>query len=87
MASTLLFEAWLVGKNVLSIQPESSNNPLGMMEHKEGAQFINKYDNAEKLIVKWFSKLTHLPEQKFKTELEFHKNASNRVIHEILNLR
>lgn len=83
MASTLLFEAWLVGKTVLSIQPNLSNNPLEMLENQIGFDLINNYENSNQMIVKWFSKISSLPIQKFRNELQDYKNSSKNVVREM----
>ena len=42
MASILLYEAWLLGKPVVSLQPGLRLDPLRMLQHRTGAVFIDQ---------------------------------------------
>ena len=53
MASTLLYEAWLLGKRVLSLQPGLINNSLRMLSEKGGVTFIDQYKIAEDVVANW----------------------------------
>jgi len=79
MASTLLYEAWLVGKPVLSIQPSLRNDSLRVLAKKEGIMFIDQYSQAEEKIVQWLSGLVGLPLHQPQTELERHKQAPIKI--------
>jgi hypothetical protein len=83
MASTLLYEAWLVGKPILSIQPGLLNNSARMLEYKENVVFIDEYRSAEKKVVEWIKSLKKELKVHFHPDLEMHKNASNRIAQEV----
>ena len=84
MASTLLYESWLIGKTALSIQPGVIKNNLEMMNNKKGFEFIYNYDNAQEIVVKWLLKLKDSPSKKTSGHIELHKNSAKRVIEEII---
>jgi len=83
MASTLLYEAWLVGKKVLSIQPGLRTHSLRMLSHKEGVTFIDQYKNARKKIREWLLDLKLLPKQQMKSELMLHSNSVKNITNKI----
>ena len=83
MASTLLYEAWLVGKSVVSIQPGLLNNSARMLEHKEGVVFVDQYRTAEKKVVEWLKSLNKGVKIQFNPDLEMHKNAASRITQEV----
>jgi hypothetical protein len=85
MASTLLYEAWLVGIPVLSIQPGLLNDSYRKLEEKEGIIFIDQYVGAEEKVVKWLTGLTDFSVQQSQAELELHKQASKRISEEVLS--
>ena len=87
MASTLLFEAWLVGKSVLSIQPGASNNPLEMLLNQDGFSLIDKHVNSEEIIVKWLSNYSDISEQKMNAEIETYNGSTQKIISVIKNLQ
>jgi len=86
MASTLLFEAFLVGKTVLSIQPDLRNNPFEMLENRNGFELIKKYNNADQKVVKWFTNLNIPLQSNLKEENGVYKNSSKRIVNEILKI-
>jgi hypothetical protein len=75
MASTLLYEAWLVGKSVISIQPGLLGKSDRMMEHKEGVEFVDSNESAVEQTERWLSHLPVTVSAQFSTELQLHKQA------------
>ncbi len=88
MASTLLYEAGLGGKPVLSIQPGLRNDSLRMLQGKSGVEFIDQYVNAEVNVGEWLSELTAISFQqsKLRSELSEHELAPMRIVEEISEL-
>jgi hypothetical protein len=86
MSSTLLYEAWLVGKSVLRIQPGLLNESARNMERKEGIVLINQYANANEKALQWLTELPNFPTQQYQAELKLHKQAPKRIVEEIANL-
>ncbi len=75
MASTLLYEAWLLGKPVLSIQPGLRNDSLRMLQNKSGVTFIDQYETARDNTIKWLSRLPGSPRLSVREDLERHAHA------------
>lgn len=87
MASTLLYEAWLYGLPVLSIQPGLRNDSLRMMEKKDGVVFIDQYEGAKGKIFEWFKSLSvNSNRGEVRPELEMHKSSPVRIVKEIISL-
>lgn len=80
MASILLYEAWLIGKPVMSLQPHIINNDFLYLENKLGALFIKKEDelNAKKEL--WIkSVFNNQKEVVKKEELELHQHSIKSI--------
>jgi hypothetical protein len=86
MASTLLYEAWLVGKPVLSLQPGLRNDSLRMLSEKDGVVFIDKYANANEQVLEWFSDLSDCLKYRPQSELKRHKQAPIKIVKEIIDI-
>lgn len=79
MASVLLYEAWLLGKPVASLQPGLTKDSLGMLKNRRGVLFVDRYEDAESRLEKWISSLRpgvwNLPAP----EMDLHENAPENV--------
>jgi hypothetical protein len=53
MCSILLYEAWLLGKPTLSLQPGLRQNSLRVLEQRQGVVFVDSYQNATSGIRAW----------------------------------
>jgi len=84
MASTLLYEAWLVGKHVLSIQPNLRNDSLRFLSNKKRVTFIDQSVNSENIIIKWLSDISDKKDLPFNDELKLHRNSIKSVVDEVL---
>ncbi len=80
MASILLYEAWLLGKPVVSLQPNVRNVALRQLEKRDGVFFVDSPGSASRLVDEWiaeaFSKKDALP----RPELFEHERASERIL-------
>ena len=83
MASTLLYEAWLVGVPVLSIQPNLLHDSQRMMQGKSNVVFIDKYDGSVQKTEKWLKSLNKEVECIFQPDLYTHVNASSAILKEL----
>ncbi len=83
MASTLLYEAWLVGVPVLSIQPELLHDSYRMLQGKSNITFIDKNEFSIQTTEKWLKSLSHITENIFQPDLHIHSNASKTTIEEL----
>ena len=75
MASTLLYEAWLIGKPVISIQPNLRNDSLRMMQSKSGVVFIDQAETGVMQTKQWLSNLDKEQTTASHEELKRHKDA------------
>lgn len=55
MASILLYEAWLIGKNVISLQPGVVGSDYTYLKKKEKLQFVSKSSEFESKLSAWFT--------------------------------
>lgn len=81
MASALLYEAWLIGKPVLSLQPGLCTSELSYLKAKKGCYFIAEEQIAEEIISMWMEEvLGKKPDiaERYR-ELESHRNAPQEV--------
>jgi len=83
MASTLLYEAWLVGVPVLSIQPELLHNSLRMLQGRSNITFIDKNKFAVQITEKWLNSLSDSVSNILQPDLHIHYNASKAIIREL----
>ena len=86
MSSTLLYEAWLVGISVLSIQPGLLNNSLRMMQKKNKVTFIDKYECSTKVVEKWLISLKDETKCVFQPDLKLHVDSPKLVAKEVISV-
>ena len=85
MASTLLYEAWLVGVPVISIQPGLLHESHRMLQEKRDTTFIDDYDSAVKITEEWLESLQLEVEVEhvFQPDLYMHADAAKIVYKEL----
>lgn len=77
MASTLLFEAWLCGIPVISMQPGLRNPSLRIMEGRDNAAFIDSPDTFVPTLAHWLESIGPCGQRRtFRPELHDHENAA-----------
>jgi hypothetical protein len=80
MASTLLYEAWLAGLPVASIQPGLGVASLRTVGEREGILFLDRPDGAADTLADWLSGLSDLPAPGyFREEYFLHLNAAENL--------
>ena len=75
MSSILLYEAWLVGKPVLSLQPGLLKPELKPLFQRDGFAFIDKTDNLSEVFMNWIQSPV-LPPRK---DIELHSSAKLNI--------
>jgi hypothetical protein len=83
MSSTLLYEAWLVGVPVLSIQPGLLNDSLRMMQKKKDVIFIDKYEVSSYIAEKWLNSLNDKVKVTPKPDLNLHIGSPEVISKEV----
>ena len=53
MGSVLMYEAWLLGKPVISIQPGLRIPSLRMLQHRQDVVFVDSYSRISELLTEW----------------------------------
>jgi hypothetical protein len=80
MASILLYEAWLLGKPVISLQPDLRQAALRMLQQRQGVVFVDTYAEAAKAIGRWGEALQpglrHTPH----SNLDLHRTAAAKIM-------
>ncbi len=78
--SILLYEASLLGKPAISIQPNLLNSHLTFLKHVNGVIFTSGTEReAEEDISGWISRLGYCKNTTLSPELERHENAAETV--------
>ena len=88
MSSTVLYEAWLFGMRVISIQPNLKNHSLFESMNRDGITLITKTDDIEEKIRVWVEKTlksTNKNVLKYR-ELGHHASSLDKIESIIVNL-
>jgi hypothetical protein len=81
MNSILMYEAWLLGKPLLSVQPCESREDIINILKKEGIFYILNGEDGQRTIIKFLSEVNEKHGKiANRSELEFHKDAPERVV-------
>ncbi|TAK99866.1 MAG: hypothetical protein EPO08_15085 [Rhodospirillaceae bacterium] len=80
MASVLLYQAWLAGRPVLSIQPELRIAALRQIEHRDGATLVDNSVGAREKIRAWVAGLTPGQMPKPRPELTLHARSAEFIL-------
>ncbi|MGB0744296.1 MAG: hypothetical protein ACPGSB_07195 [Opitutales bacterium] len=83
ISSMLLYEGWLCGHPILSLQPNRRVAPLAFLEGRGGFEVVLQADEAFERTIEWYSHLksenkTHLAEAV--AEREKHESAPHAVL-------
>jgi hypothetical protein len=79
MASVLLYEAWLLGKPVLSLQPGVRQKALRNLEEREGVTFVDSYAGVCASVAQWALDLLDGKKRGIRPEMALHEKAPERV--------
>jgi hypothetical protein len=80
MASILLYEAWLPGKPVISLQPDLRQDSLRMLQKRREVVFVDAYAGAEKAIGRWVEALQPGRKHTPHGHLDLHRAAAAKIM-------
>jgi hypothetical protein len=80
MASILLYEAWLLGKPVISLQPDLRQDALRMLQERQGVVFVDAYEGAEKAVGRWLEALQPGRKHTLHGDLALHRAAPEKIM-------
>lgn len=80
MASILLYEAWLLGKPVISLQPDLRQDSLRMLQKRQGVVFVDAYEGADKAVGRWMEALQPGRKHKPHDDLAIHRAAAEKIM-------
>ncbi|MCP4668348.1 MAG: hypothetical protein GY849_18545 [Deltaproteobacteria bacterium] len=91
MASILVYEAWLIGKPVLSLQPGLRQDQLFFLSNKKGCHFLAEEKLSQHKFSAWMEEVEGgiIDTSKRHLELDRHRKAPenvSRIIKEIMSL-
>lgn len=87
MASTLLYEAWLLGLPVASLQPGLLNDSLRNMQMRTDVLFLEREEDMAALLLRWCGQLDAHPKYSPRDEAALHAGASlavSRLVKEVV---
>ena len=87
MASTLLYEAWLIGKPVLSLQPGLKLDSLKRFALMNDVTTIFSQDRSTEKLLDWFKNISEYKKLNIRPEADDHKNASRLIVDTIINFK
>jgi len=79
MASILLYEAWLFGKPVISLQPGLREKSLRMLERRQGVTFVDQYENVTDHVSSWVATVKLWGPINLRPEVNVHANAAMNI--------
>ena len=81
MASTLVYEAWLCGVSVVSLQPDLRNDSLRIMQGRPGAWFVEDEKDMDGAIRSWLAESRRdAAGRAFRSDLFAHERAASEVL-------
>jgi hypothetical protein len=80
MASIMLYEAWLLGRRVLSLQPNLHLEPLRALGRRDGVVLIDTPDGAAQRIREWTALLYPASAVSPRPELRRHECAAKAIL-------
>lgn len=75
MASILLYEAWLIGKPVISIQPDLKLNALNVPAERKGITFVKERSSIRDALLKWVDNVRPSAITCINKEIDRHRDA------------
>ena len=79
MASIMLYEAWLLGKPVISLQPGLRLDPLRMFEKRNGMAFVDSQQSFTKVLTSWIEAIPPKKKSLCRPDIALHNNAPVNV--------
>lgn len=75
MGSVLMYEAWLLGKPVISIQPGLLIPSLLMLQRRQDVVFVDSYSKLYKCLAKWITKVINGMQHEVRSDLVLHERS------------
>ena len=79
MASILLYEAWLLGKSVISLQPGLRHKQLRMLQKRSGVVFIDLYEGITTSLASWAKAIKRDNWTVLRPEAQLHEKAPENI--------
>jgi len=80
MTSILLYEAWLINKPVISLQPGLCKNDLNFMRKRQGVLCVTEHNEWGNAMDEWLGQLAEPKENRnFRDELKLHEQAPANI--------
>jgi len=79
MASILLYEAWLLGKPVISLQPGLRQKQLRMLQKRNGVVFIDSYEEVTASVTSWVTAIQTGNWTALRPEAQLHEKAPENI--------
>jgi hypothetical protein len=79
MGSVLLYEAWLLGKAVISIQPGLRIPSLQMLQRRQNVVFVDSYSKISELLIDWLDDVIRGLEYDVRPDLALHEKAPDNL--------
>ena len=88
MSSVLLYEAWLCGHPVLSVQPNLQLESLRFYASKKGLTFVDRKSEFPEVFRRWLDGVSegYRPDKSCKLELEDHRHAVSNFLRELFHV-
>jgi hypothetical protein len=86
MASIMLYEGWLLGKPVISLQPDLRLEPLRMFEKRKGISFVDSWHSFTNALIKWVESIPSEKKMLCRPDMALHKKAPENVFAIIENI-
>jgi len=79
MGSVLMYEAWLLGKPVISIQPGLRIPSLQMLQHRQDVVFVDSYSRISESLTDWLCGVIRGLKYNIRPDLALHEKAPDIV--------
>lgn len=86
MASLLLYEAWLLGKPVISLQPGLRQRQSRMLQERNGVVFVDSYDGVVPSVASWVTMLQTGGRKTVRPEAQLHEKAPENMFKVVAGL-
>jgi hypothetical protein len=80
MASVLLYQAWLLGRPVISVQPNLKFEPLRQWSRRPGIVLVDGPDDRVEPVTAWAETIRPGRPIALRPELTLHKDAAERIL-------
>jgi len=79
MGSVLMYEAWLLGKPVISLQPGLRIPSLQMLQHRQDVVFVDTDSEISKCLTEWITKVINGIKHEGRSDLIMHEKSTELI--------